>query len=341
MKKKLLKAPGNDGEILLSPNIPRIIEETKEGRTIGTAHQPYFFNPGVSTKFIFLDALHDTNKKFIFVDTDKVHLEVNIPVAKGAIVSKQFIVTDQVLYQYPRPKEDTIVSLFSDIEGVLKAYEYAQDIVDHLREFKEIFLGIKGTSLKEILVRSFLTFFNINTGYIFISNLLATKEFRSFFERIFTDDAAFRHVFNTALDEYRHEYRFRYKHFPFPKLEEDELPFWVLRQGVRQRCFKRDIDTGSVHQQIILPRASTLTIFLRLYQLDYFIHGIGGGNYEWVGDRVIENFFKLSPSPYIVVSGTFLLTGSQEREIPYFFYNPAALKEKFIQYINGKIPHLA
>ena len=83
----------------------------------------------------------------------------------------------------------------------------------------------------------------------------------------------------------------------------------------------KDFDTS-----LILPRAVTLTLFLRLYRLDLFIHGVGGGNYEWIQDRIIERFFKQKPSPYAVVSGTFLIDEYKERNFPYFFYSPEKIK---------------
>jgi len=91
MKKKLLKPPQNDGEILFLPDPATFLSSLKEKSRIGTAHQPYFFNPGVSLKFLFLDALPQKNKEILFVDTDRANISVNIPTDKDFIYPLSFI----------------------------------------------------------------------------------------------------------------------------------------------------------------------------------------------------------------------------------------------------------
>ena len=120
----------------------------------------------------------------------------------------------------------------------------------------------------------------------------------------------------------------------FPKLEEDELPFWIVHEGKRSRCYKKDMEKSDAETFTIFPRAVTLTIFLRLYILDIFIHGIGGGNYEWIQDRIIERFFDQSPPPYAVISGTFLLENSKERDLPFFLFDPEKIKECLYSFFN-------
>src|SRR5205085_2488393 len=49
------------------------------------------------------------------------------------------------------------------------------------------------------------------------------------------------------------------------------------------------------------PRALMLTMFLRLFVVDQFIHGIGGGQYDQVTDRIIASHFQM-PSPRFAVA---------------------------------------
>ena len=176
----------------------------------------------------------------------------------------------------------------------------------------------------------------IERDYYFLSDLLKNKCYEEFFRKIYVECDLFREIFNAVIDEYGTEFRFRYKNFPFPKLQEDELPFWIVHKNKRFRCFRKDIETSDISKLTIFPRAAALTIFLRLYRLDVFIHGIGGGNYEWVQNRMIERFFKKTPPSYTIISGTFLLENHKERDLSYFFFPPETIRESVYSYL-GKL----
>jgi hypothetical protein len=49
------------------------------------------------------------------------------------------------------------------------------------------------------------------------------------------------------------------------------------------------------------------TLFARLVLGDVFLHGIGGAKYDELTDRILEQFFGLTPPGYAVVSGTLRL----------------------------------
>src|SRR5205085_9668892 len=55
------------------------------------------------------------------------------------------------------------------------------------------------------------------------------------------------------------------------------------------------------------PRAVTLTMFVRLYLADLFVHGIGGGKYDELTDAIVASFFRVTPPAYAVVTGTLRL----------------------------------
>lgn len=167
-----------------------------------------------------------------------------------------------------------------------------------------------------------------------MSNLIFTEKYRDFVSYIVENHRDFREKYNEALDEYKITFRFRYKNFPFPKLTESELPFWIVEDGVRKRLFNSDLKYLKIGQSLIFPRAATLTLFLRLHYTDVFVHGVGGGNYEWVNDRIIERFFKKTVIPYGVVSGTFLLDNYPYRNYPFFMADPDLIKERFKDYMS-------
>ncbi|PHQ34570.1 hypothetical protein [Rhodopirellula bahusiensis] len=59
------------------------------------------------------------------------------------------------------------------------------------------------------------------------------------------------------------------------------------------------------------PRALMTTMFARLVLSDLFLHGIGGGKYDQLADRIIAQFFGITPPSLQVVSGTIRLPGQE------------------------------
>ena len=95
--------------------------------------------------------------------------------------------------------------------------------------------------LREQLSESFINFNNIRSDYTFLSDLTMEDSFREFFLKIYHDDKRFRSIYNDSLDHFQQEYRFRYKNYPFPKLNDDDLPFWMysdLEQHALIEIFK-------------------------------------------------------------------------------------------------------
>ena len=339
MKKKLLKPPANDSEILFLPDYGEFTSPICEKDRICVAHQPYFFNPGVSVKFLFLEGIPRCRKEIVFVDTDRVRVGVRVPSCSAWPKRLYLVNSEHVLCDFPTPERDVFSRFFTSIADELSA-AFPDDSCGCLRHFvtfKEILERNAGRKLlKEVLAESFLEYYGIRRNYRFLSDFLKEEDYIEFINHICADAALFREIFNQALDDYGREFRFRFRNFPFPKLQEDELPFWIVEGGRRRRCYARDMGGKDRGKLAIFPRAATLTLFLRLYRADFFIHGIGGWNYEWVGDRVIERFFRAEPPPYAAASGTFLINNSKEREIPYFFFSPNKIKIKVWEHIRGQ-----
>ena len=70
------------------------------------------------------------------------------------------------------------------------------------------------------------------------------------------------------------------------------------------------------HDLRLAPRALTLTTFLRLLLADQFVHGIGGGRYDQVADRLIADHFKIEPPRFSVTTATLYFPAARgERRI--------------------------
>src|SRR5690606_12266035 len=58
---------------------------------------------------------------------------------------------------------------------------------------------------------------------------------------------------------------------------------------------------------LMAPKALALTLFLRMFASDLFIHGIGGGRYDQVTDAVIRRYYGVEPPAFVVASMTMYL----------------------------------
>lgn len=311
--------------MLLVPPFDEWVSRIGDDDRVGTAHQPGFFNAGVALKFQLLDALPRGAKTRIFIDTDRAVVALKVPRGGGPPERMALLESDAILRDLLAPPDAAVRDFFDRLEGALarSGIPGAAGCIPRVREFGAILRRRGGGLLKDALAGAFLEYAGLPGDYVHLSNLLRGEPYRAFVLRIFDDDARFRDIFNTALGEFREEFRFRWRRYPFPPLGEGELPFWVVRGGRRERCFKGAADPSS---DDIIPRAVTLTLFLRLHLLDFFIHGVGGANYEWIGDRLIERFFLERPPPYAAASRTRLLDGSPERDLPFFYFDRGSLR---------------
>lgn len=179
-----------------------------------------------------------------------------------------------------------------------------------------------------------------NLLYLPVSQLSATDAFLGFVISVFSNAISFSRYYNDALAEQAHSPG-NITRCSIQSLAIDsgrgqtELPFWLTgpdgdRRTLRVRQETRGVtaimgassevtrlDTGSAKhkaQQLeeflararwtLRPKAVPLTLFLRLYLADWFIHGVGGATYEPIADHLIRNYFGIIPAPYGVVTYT-------------------------------------
>jgi hypothetical protein len=165
------------------------------------------------------------------------------------------------------------------------------------------------------------------------------EPYLSFVHHLLSSADSFATIYNTALAEYREAHDIDNPGRPMPDLaiseNSCEVPFWLddLGSNSRKRAtvhgrsgqwrlevegdafnISTDSDISAAagrlqqflkqHNLRISPRALTLTMFLRLLVVDQFVHGIGGGRYEQVNDRVIQRFFGIDPPAFCVTTAT-------------------------------------
>lgn len=170
---------------------------------------------------------------------------------------------------------------------------------------------------------------------VVFSAFAGSREFLLFFVHWVVHAEPLAAAYNGALAKVRQARRLRSEANPFPDLlihpdRGVELPFWgVTPEGIRRKLYvKKKGDDLVLHHlegqfavipaaggegavaaleaasARVRPRAVPLTLFLRLFVADVFVHGTGGARYDEVTDEVMRQWFGVEPPAYAVVSAT-------------------------------------
>ena len=163
-----------------------------------------------------------------------------------------------------------------------------------------------------------------------------SEAFSAFLVDVALHAAAFSEAYNGALADYRAVNKTRTALQPFPDLAQDgqrfELPFWVLEGSQRQTLWCERVgeqlllsagdsapiatlpsDSEAAIEALLAaglalaPKALALTLFVRAFACDLFIHGVGGGGYDRVTDDVFSRYFGVRAPAYVVASTTMYL----------------------------------
>lgn len=184
--------------------------------------------------------------------------------------------------------------------------------------------------------------FGFQSTEFFSRDLVQTQAFGLLLLHLIEKCSEFQRIHNTALQHYRLAHRIRSTAHPVTDLKrtssEFEIPLWVhTTHNARRRAVfvGRDKDSRYLTDQtdillrwsthdsdehilsalaglekmgvFLRPRALLTTMLLRLLISDWFIHGIGGGKYDQLNDRIMGEFFGITPPRFSVISGTLFL----------------------------------
>lgn len=174
-----------------------------------------------------------------------------------------------------------------------------------------------------------------------VSRLAGGDTFLTFAMDLCGRAAELRLIYNRALAEYRELREIRSPANPLPDLDVDgdmiEMPFWIVTEDGRREalwvgrradtlvlncgsCTAVEVDAldpalalSALRQKgvAIRPKALTLTLFVRLFVADLFLHGIGGGKYDVLTDELMGAVYGIGPPPYAVASMTMRLPFGQ------------------------------
>jgi hypothetical protein len=176
--------------------------------------------------------------------------------------------------------------------------------------------------------------------YLPISLLSQSNSFIEFVYSVICDTASFVRVYNKAIKNKRQTDNLK-SNQTVRTLKTDylnsiiELPFWLVFQtGKRGSLYVningRSISIGTAdkivvtidssrdkkqqllellrkNKCVIQPKAVTLTLFIRLYLADLFVHGIGAKDYEYITDYLVRDYYRISGLHFGIASATMTL----------------------------------
>ncbi|MFW6146001.1 MAG: hypothetical protein ACOC7R_01555 [Planctomycetota bacterium] len=173
----------------------------------------------------------------------------------------------------------------------------------------------------------------------FASRLMRGRAYARFAVHIFLNARRMFEVHRAVLASHRRRHGITNPTQPVPDLRAAdgalEMPLWAFRgDSGREPLFVKTSDDGvelrtpagrlmrlpgdpdkavdalvafSDGQGWIAPRALTLTMFLRSFICDIFVHGTGGARYDSLGNALIDAWYGWRPPPFGVATATLRL----------------------------------
>ena len=285
---------------------------------IMTGHQPVIFHPGILYKTVLLSRfVRENNALGILVLIDTVEGDAGrflVPtVQNGKYVIEQASVCTE---SGPMPRQrvagsrelrETFERVHSDLYR-LGFYKEAQQAVDSGKRY-HLLTGQPIVMANSIVRRAYegqATYLEVP-----LSRLVDLPTVREFFRRVLQDAVRFHKIYNQTLDAFRRDNNIKNLANPFPNLHSDgvsrELPFWRIdgQTGLREPLrVKSDDCQWKEYDGEITPRGMLITILLRLFASDLFIHGTGGAAYDKCTDTFIKDYFGVTPPAFCVASAT-------------------------------------
>lgn len=315
------------------------------GLLVATGHQTELYHPGVWVKDFLLQHLAEelsADAVDLMVDTDTTDtLGVTSPCFTPHVGRcRAYLAVAAAGTPYcdaPVPDAEEIASFAAAAAESLSTLP-SPAVRAHFERFADVLARAAGDAdnLAELVTIARRRYeANAGTDYLELplTSLASSEAFSRFVAGLALDARSFAEAYNAELAAYRLASGTRSAAQPVPDLAFDgeavELPFWALGAG-RAAVWARNVGGGVIlradGRELALPgdadaatailrdagwrlapRALALTLFMRLFVADLFIHGIGGGRYDRVTDGIIRRYFGVEPPAYAVASLTMYL----------------------------------
>ncbi len=321
---------------------------------VATGHQAELYHPGVWAKNALIDAAANAlggQGLHVSVDTDAPkHLAVKWPGHAVPITDDPALLSAGWTGRLEQPTPVYLAGVQRQFDAAAAEWDFrpsAEPVFSSLRR-----LGMEGVALPDALANTFHQLdwsLGLRHHSLTLSPAFNAEPYQCFVHHLLARAGAFAASYNGALADYRRQHGTTSPQRPMPDLAVDsyeiECPFWLddLETGERSRATVRAAARGfalnlgsetfeltagadestravELHRWLVArrhrlaPRALTLTMFLRLFVADQFVHGIGGGRYDQVTDRIIADFFAVEPPAFAVTTATLFFPDAVGRE---------------------------
>jgi hypothetical protein len=314
-----------------------------------TGHQVEFYHAGVWAQLSAADVLARRGPRGgavafdLLVDHDVVdHLGFDVPVQEGRTWQRRAVTWGAASHVPADGLKAPTPAQFEEWDAALARHPLVQsDALAHvLADLKpNVECGMRNAGLTPWFSRArrrLEAALGLTVHHVPTSLLCAGEAWWSFVRLWIEHADQWTAVYNRHLAAYRKRAGIKNPQHPMPDLHRVgtaiELPFWIYRMGdARERLFVRrrggevvllhgseeiglNAECGMRNAEFVIrPRALTLTMFVRLFLADLFIHGIGGALYDQITDGIMQELFGIVPS-YACVSAAWLLPLGQAFE---------------------------
>jgi hypothetical protein len=318
--------------------------EDDQAPLFATGHQAELHHPGVWVKNVLIDAAANKaggRAVHFAVDTDEPkHLQLRWP---GGSVPLTDDPRPKAAWSglLPAPSPAHLDEVAKAFDAAARSWPFRPLVPEFLGSLRRLSLELP--TLPSALTNAIHALdWNLGLRHhaMLVSPICLSEPYLVFVHHVLARADAFAADYNAALDEFRTENKIRTPGRPMPNLkcgaDGCEVPFWLddLTSGSRSRAavvreqgafvlrlpggerfrFDPHADGWEAAGELMLffrrhgvrlsPRALTLTAVLRLFAADQFVHGIGGGLYDQVLDKLITRHFGLEAPRFSVTTAT-------------------------------------
>lgn len=301
---------------------------------IATGHQPTIYYPGLLFKDFFTgDSANRTGATAVnfVVDSDKADFTVPLPTQEQGELKKiraELKNRKNKTYADFSPSTEQVNNFFEKISESTEALSHPS-IREAFEQYKKQFFKVfeKEQNFTET-VRHLRNRFDEELGFnmndINISHLAQSNGYYRYILYLLKNLESFTQTYNNAVNQCK-----RKDYQPVKFLDHQsgwhELPFWISRNAKRHPVYVKKQEDGfhfsskeadahievntrdkndeeiisAMKDELLLyPKATTLTIMIRLFLCDVFVHGKGAIEYEKVNNTILHEFFGLISRPY-------------------------------------------
>ena len=261
-------------------------------------------------------------------------------------VTGSFSTESSLLGACRRKSADLIQAEAARVQASLQTCGCAQE-AEHFQQIAQQYASLPTDSMMEAnLIMRWNAGIAGRTPEIPLSMICSFPEVLQFFAELLARPFEFARCYNNTLESFRAEHKIRNVANPFPnmRIEEThcELPFWLVNPAkgtreivsIRKHGFERflaangtDItevlpgnEAASLFTLLIggrqlIPRGGLITATLRILFSDLFVHGTGGGHYDFFTNQFIRAWWNVEPTPFAVASASRYLFDVERNEL--------------------------